>query len=80
MKYNYCLGIVLDGNYVEKTCKRRDNCRYYLEDIFTRFKPDELADEPLLNEAGMECCYYLPKRDIVEIAASDEPFAPITGK
>lgn len=61
MKYDWCLGIVLDGNFNEKTCDRRNNCQFYHEDLFRRFTPSQLAEDFLLNEPGKECQHYLPK-------------------
>ena len=62
MKYSWCLGIVLDGNYNEKVCPRRGNCAFYIEDLFRRFSQDQLEDDFLLNEPGKECEYYSPRQ------------------
>lgn len=29
MRYGYCLGIRLDDDYNERTCRYRDDCPYY---------------------------------------------------
>ena len=61
MKYSWCLGITLDCYFVEHTCNLRENCVYYINDIFSRFKRDELEDDFLLNEPGKPCSYFYPK-------------------
>lgn len=78
-QYYFCLGVILDGNYVEKTCKVRDNCKYYLHDLFRRF-PTALGDgEMILNEPGKECTNYLQRQERIEHKHEDEdPFAIIT--
>ena len=73
-KYHWCMGITLDGNFCEQTCKRRDNCVYYLEDLFRRFNRDELEEYPLLNEPGRECSYFVPRREEVKKEETDDPF------
>lgn len=75
--YSYCLGITLDGNYAEKICKKRENCQYYLHDLFKRF-PRALGEgDMILNEPGAPCKSFLPKQEIVEIERDEDPFAPI---
>lgn len=80
MLYNYCLGIELDSNYVEQVCKKRDNCMYYLEDIFVRFKPEQLESDFLLNEPGQECRYFLQRHVEEKRQECEDPFAPIAKK
>ena len=77
MKYNWCLGITLDGNYQEHTCKLRENCVYYVHDIFRRFRREELEEEPLMNEPGKPCQYFNPKVIIEERIEDVDPFAPL---
>ena len=75
MKYFYCLGVTIDGNYAEKTCKVRDNCQYYLHDLFKRH-PEALGEgEMILNEPWRECTCYLPRQEKVEVKEEDNPFA-----
>ena len=62
-KYNWCLGIVLNGNLCEQTCRKRDNCVYYIEDLFSRFKIDQLEEDFLLNEPGRECRYFVARNN-----------------
>jgi hypothetical protein len=59
--FAYCLGHVLDGNYSERTCKHRENCRYYIEDLFVKYR-GQLDDAEMLI-CFEPCPYYLPKRE-----------------
>ena len=75
MKYFYCLGVTIDGNFAEKTCPRRENCMYFLHDLFKRY-PQALGEgEMIVNEPGKECTYYLPRQEKVEIKEEEIPFA-----
>jgi len=73
--YNYCLGYVLDGNYCEKTCKKRDNCRYYDENIYAHYK--HIWSEMDFLMCYEPCQYYLPIKEDEDICMSEEvdPFA-----
>lgn len=74
-RYHFCLGIILDGNYVEQTCKVRDNCQFYLHDLFHRY-PRALGEgEMILNEPGRSCTCYLPRQEKVEVKVEEDPFA-----
>ena len=64
MKYNWCLGIVLDRNCCEKTCQRRNRCVYYSEDLFRRFNREQLEEDFLLNEPGYECQYFIEREGV----------------
>lgn len=74
-RYSWCYGITLDGNFCEQTCKKRDNCVYYVEDLFRRFKREELEEEPLMNEPGKECQYFVARREKVEKTEVEDLFA-----
>ena len=63
-KFAYCLGHTLDANFSERICKHRENCRYYIEDLFARFR-GQLNDAELLV-CFDPCPYYLPKREEVK--------------
>lgn len=63
MKYSWCWGITLDANYGEQTCKLRDRCAYYIEDLFVRFTPEQLTDDFLLNEPGEECQFFVERKE-----------------
>ena len=74
MKYSFCLGVTLDGNYQEKTCKVRDNCQFYLLDLFSCY-PSALGEgEMIVNEPGRECKCYLPRREQVEVKQEELGF------
>ena len=68
--FAYCLGHVLDGNYSERTCKHRENCRYYIEDLFVKYR-GQLDDAELLI-CFDPCPYYLPKHEEVKLELSPE--------
>lgn len=73
MKFSWCYGVVLDGNFREQTCKLRNRCAYYVEDLFRRFSFDQLEDDFLLNEPGRECQYFLEREGVrPENADADE--------
>ena len=66
----FCLGIFIDGNFMEHTCKKRDNCRYYQEDIFVKYKYEmHNADFLICNE---DCKYYTPRREEQKCELSEE--------
>lgn len=72
--YYFCLGVTLDGNYAEQTCKLRDNCRYFLHDLFRRF-PHALGEgEMIINEPGRPCTHHVQRHEVVEKTEEDDPF------
>lgn len=73
-KYHFCLGIILDGNCSEKTCKFRENCKLYLHDMFERFPAALGEGEMVINEPGKQCVSYMPKQEIVEKQENGSPF------
>lgn len=82
MKYNWCLGIVLDRNCCEKTCQRRNRCVYYAEDLFRRFSREQLEEDFLLNEPGYECQYFIEREGVrpEKEEINDDPFLLMIGK
>ena len=60
---------------MEKTCPKRENCQFYLHDLFKRY-PHALGEgEMIVNEPGRECTCYLPRQEKVEIKEEEDPFA-----
>ena len=57
----YCFGIYLDGNFCEKTCKKRENCRYYDEDMFRKY--GDIIDRFDFLVCNEDCKYYTPKKE-----------------
>jgi len=55
MKF-YCMGIRLDSNYMEKTCKNREYCPYYHVDGLSDFlsRPDEYQELDTYNNNQCE--------------------------
>ena len=82
MKYNWCLGIILDRNCCEKTCQRRNRCVYYAEDLFRRFSREHLEEDFLLNEPGYECQYFIEREGVrpEKEETNDDPFLLMIGK
>ena len=77
VKYWYCLGVILDGNLCEKTCKKRDNCKYYDVDVYAHNK--HIWNEMDFLVCHEPCQYYLAKREEinVELRENEDPFAPL---
>ena len=73
--FYYCLGIWLDGNFMEHTCKKRGNCRYYQEDFFSRYA--DMLDRFDFLICKEDCKYYAPREPEAEKLSADEvdPFA-----
>ena len=78
MKYDWCLGIILDGNFNEKICNRRSNCQFYHEELFRMFSPEQLSEDFLLNEPGKECQYYCPRHKDFQKDDVEEPLLILT--
>ena len=55
---------------MEKTCKKRDNCKYYTEDFFRRYR-DQLDDCDFLV-CYEPCRYYLPRREEVKVELKED--------
>ena len=66
----YCLGVWLDGNFMEHTCKMRENCKFYMDDFFVKYK-DELDQYDFLI-CREKCEYHLPKYEEVKCEISEE--------
>ena len=71
--FYYCLGVWLDGNFMEHTCKKRGNCRYYQEDFFRRY--GDMLDRFDFLVCYDPCEYYSPKCEEVERKHDEDPFA-----
>lgn len=72
-KFYYCHGIYLDGNFMEHTCKKRSNCKYYVEDFFRRY--GDMLDDFDFLVCDDNCKYYTPRREEVKRELGDEdPF------
>ena len=76
-KFWYCHGITLDGNYCEKICKKRENCKYYDVDFYSKYR--DILDKCDFLVCFEPCKYYSPKREEVSFELSDDedPFAPL---
>ena len=74
-KFYYCYGVYLDGNFMEHTCKKRGNCKYYVEDFFRRY--GDMLDRFDFLICGDDCKYYAPREPEAEKLSADEvdPFA-----
>lgn len=55
----------------------RDNCKYYLHDLFRRYPAALGEGEIIVNEPGRDCTYYLPKQEQFEVRVEEDPFAAI---
>ena len=75
--FYYCFGLYLDGNFCEKTCKKRDNCRYYDENLFRKY--GDIIDRFDFLVCNDVCKYYSPKREEVKSESGDDedPFATL---
>lgn len=69
-EFFYCLGHWLDGNFMEHTCKKRENCLYYMEDFFVRFKDSLDRFDFLICKEN--CEYYLPRKEEVKCELSED--------
>ena len=66
----YCFGIYLDENFCEKTCKQRENCRYYDEDMFRKY--GDIIDRFDFLVCNEDCKYYTPRREEQKCELSEE--------
>lgn len=62
-KYYFCLGLWLSPDFAEHVCKRRENCKYYLEDFFVRYRA--MLDDFDFLICEENCKHYLPKKEEV---------------
>lgn len=69
-QYCFCHGWWLDGSYNEHTCKKRENCQYYMEDFYLVHRHHLDDFEELLPFAP--CPYYLPRKEETVRDASGE--------
>ena len=75
--FYYCFGLYLTKEFVEKTCKKRENCRYYDENLFRKYGDIiERFDFLVCNE---DCRYYSPIKEETEsgLREDEDPFAPL---
>ena len=72
MKYSYCFGIRLDGNYNEVTCKIRESCPYFKDNRLSEFlsRPDTYQELDTYNNE--KCKYYDKER---QVRANDEDWS-----
>lgn len=68
--FYYCLGHWLDGNFMEHTCKKRENCKYYDEAFFVKYK--DMLDRFDFLICKEKCEYYLPRREEVKCELTEE--------
>lgn len=68
--FYYCLGVWLDGNFMEHTCNKRGNCRYYQEDFFVRYK--DMLDRFDFLVCNEDCKYYSPRKEEQKCELSEE--------
>lgn len=74
--FYYCFGIYLDGNFCEKTCKKRENCKYYDVEMFRKY--GDIIDRFDFLVCNEDCKYYSPrKEEEPERGEEDDPFAPL---
>ena len=66
----YCLGVTLDANFCERTCKKRENCKYYDLDIYAHYK--HMWNDMDFLVCFEPCQYYLPKHEEVKVELSEE--------
>jgi len=69
-KFYYCLGYTLDGNFCEKICKKRENCKYYDQDIYRKYKDIWHKFDFLV--CFDPCQYYSPRREEVKCELTEE--------
>lgn len=62
--FYYCLGHYLDANFCEKTCKKRENCKYYVEDVFRKYA--DIIDRFDFLVCGENCKFYTPRHEEVK--------------
>ena len=70
IEFWYCLGVEMDGNFMEHTCKRRENCKYYDHDFFRKFAG-------MLDRCDFLVCFhpcerFIPRHEEVKIERNDE--------
>ena len=58
MKYSYCLGIRLDMNYQEQTCKIREGCPFYSRNDLDKILSNPEQYQELETYNSEECKYY----------------------
>lgn len=73
--FYYCLGVWLSSDFMEHTCKKRGNCRYYQEDFFSRYA--DMLDRFDFLICKEDCKYYAPVRDDSDkdSGEDEDPFA-----
>lgn len=68
--FYHCFGICLDANFCEKTCKKRENCKYYVEDLYRKYA--DIIDKFDFLICEEDCKYYTPRYEEVKCDLSDE--------
>ena len=61
IEFWYCHGIELDANYVEHTCKKRENCRYYDHDFYRKYAG--MLDRCDFLVCFAPCPHFIPRRE-----------------
>ena len=74
-EFYYCMGIYLDKYFCEKTCKKRENCRYYDINIYDHYK--HMWDKMDFLVCYEPCQYYIPRQEEQESESGEceDPFA-----
>ena len=67
------MGILLDAEYRESICDKRDNCAYYVEGFYSRHVHHINDFEQLHNEPGKPCRFYYP-RNPERQSVEEDPF------
>ncbi len=60
-KIGFCMGTVLDEYFSERTCEKRENCRYYVDGFYARNISHIDDFEQIHNTPGKPCAYYYPR-------------------
>lgn len=68
--FYFCFGIYLDANFCEKTCKKRDNCKYYDVNLYRKYS--DIIDQFDFLVCEENCKYYTPRQEEVQEERPDE--------
>lgn len=63
-EFYYCMGHWLDENFMEHVCKQKENCKYYQEDFFVKYK--DMLDRCDFLICKEKCEYHLPMHEEVK--------------
>ena len=73
IEFWYCFGIEIDEDFMEHTCKRRENCMYYDHEFFRKFAGMLYRCDFLV--CFHPCRHFIPRHEELKIEREEvDPF------